>query len=190
MNSEEPPGPGWDKGPDGTWIKFDQPVPPMAEPPTNQHLLVAPPSHAAVSGAEGPHRRFYAVASIVAIPVFVGIFAVIARFALPDPSGRPIGIGAAVLALLFAVLFLRTPHVAIVSPDGSLTFKALTLTRETSVSRISRIGLSTGARGASSWTFQFDGSTARLGDIGGRALARYVIDRNPAVEYPVGRFSR
>jgi hypothetical protein len=28
-----------------------------------------------------------------------------------------------------------------------------------------------------------------LGDIGGRGLARYVIERNPAVEHPVGRFS-
>jgi hypothetical protein len=187
MSSEGSPGPGWDKGSDGTWIKFDQPVPPMAEPPTNEHPLEAAPAHAADLGGT---TRFYAVASIVAVPVFVVIFAMIARFALPDPSGRPVGIGAAVLALLLAVLFLRTPYVAIVSPDGSLTFKALTRTSETSISRISRIGLSTGARGASSWIFQFDGSTARLGDIGGRALARYVIDRNPTVEYPVGRFSR
>jgi hypothetical protein len=190
MNSEEPPGRGWDKGPDGTWIKFDQPAPPIAEPPTNQHPLEAAPSHAAGLGGEEPNRRFYAVLMIVGVPVFVGIFVMIARSALPDPAGRPIGIGAAALALLLALVFLRTPYVAIVSPDGSLTFKALTRTKETSISRISRIELSTGANGASSCIFQFDGSTARLSDIGGSALARYVIDRNPAVEYPVGRFSK
>lgn len=44
---------------------------------------------------------------------------------------------------------------------------------------MTRIALRTGGRGASSWIFQFDGTTALLGDIGGKALARYVIDRNP-----------
>jgi hypothetical protein len=165
-------------------MEFDHPVPPMAEPPTNQRPFEGAPSHAAGLGGEEPTRRFYAVATMIAVPVFFVIFAMIARFALPDPAGRPVGIGAAVLALLFAVLFVRIPYVAIVSPDGSLTFKALTRTQETSVSRISRIGLSTGARGASSWIFQFDGSTARLGDIGGRALALYLVNLDPTIDAP------
>jgi hypothetical protein len=129
------------------------------------------------------------VATIIAPPVFVVFFTLIAVSALPSRSGRAIGIVAAVLAILFAVTFSRRPYVAIVRPDGSLTFKALIGSTETAISRVSRISLRTGARGASSWIFEFDGTRALLGDIGGRGLARYVIERNPAVEHPVGRFS-
>ncbi len=141
------------------------------------------------SGGQGPQTRFYAVATIIAPPVFVVFFTLIAVSALPSRSGRAIGIVAAVLAILFAVTFSRRPYVAIVRPDGSLTFKALIGSTETAISRVSRISLRTGARGASSWIFEFDGTRALLGDIGGRGLARYVIERNPAVEHPVGRFS-
>jgi hypothetical protein len=128
------------------------------------------------------------VATIIAPPILVGGFGLFGLAALSDPKGRPIGIVLTAVAVLVALLASRTPYVAIVRPDGSLTFKALIGSKETSVSRVSRMRLSTGARGASSWIFQFDGTSARLGDIGGKALARYVIDHNPSVEYPRGRF--
>jgi hypothetical protein len=89
-----------------------------------------------------------------------------------------------VFGLVLAVSGLRTPYVAIARPDRSLTFRAVTGSVTTSISRISRITLSTGARGGESWFFYFDGTRAKLADLGGRALARYVIDNNPAVEYP------
>jgi hypothetical protein len=141
------------------------------------------------TGGHQPQTRYYAVATIIAPPVFVLLFTWIALSAIPTHSGRPIGIGAAVLAVLFALIFSRRPYVAIVLPDGSLTFKALIGSKETAISLVTRIGLRTGARGATSWIFEFDGTRALLGDIGSKALARCVIERNPAVEYPVSRFS-
>jgi hypothetical protein len=100
------------------------------------------------------------------------------------------GIGAAAFVVLVALGFARRPYVASVRPDGTLTFKAFFGSTDTTLARVSRIALSTGGRGRSSWVFSFDGTTAVLGDLGGRALARYVIERNPAVEYPVGRLRR
>jgi hypothetical protein len=142
------------------------------------------------TGGHQPQTRYYAVATIIAPPVFVIFFTWIAISAIPTHSGRPIGIGAAVLAVLFVLIFSRRPYVAIVLPDGSLTFKALIGSKQTAISRVTRIGLRTGARGAASWIFEFDGTRALLGDIGGKALARYVIECNPAVEYPVSHFFR
>jgi hypothetical protein len=138
-------------------------------------------------GGRASQVRFYAITTIIVPPVFVLFFTLIAVSAIPNHSGRAVGIVAAVLAVLFVVLFSRRPYVAIVRPDGSLTFKALVGSKETAISRISRIGLRTGTRGAASWIFYFDGTTAPLGDIGGRALARYVTARDPTVEHPVSR---
>jgi hypothetical protein len=94
-------------------------------------------------------RRFYAVATIVAVPAFVVVCALIARYATPDPRARPIGIGALIFGVLMLLWGLITPYAAIVGPDGSLTFKALTRSVRTNVSRISRITLRTGGRGGS-----------------------------------------
>jgi hypothetical protein len=182
MNSEDPSGLGWDERSGSARIKFEQPVAPIAEPPAKQGFLEAAPS--AAPGLGGEERRFYAVASMIATPVFVAIFAIIARSALPNAAGRPIGVGATVLAVLFAVLFLRTPYAAIVSADGSITFKAPARTKVTSISRIYRMRLSTGARGASSWIFEFDGTSERLGDRGGRGLALYLANLNPSIDAP------
>jgi hypothetical protein len=134
--------------------------------------------------ATGESTRFYAPETLIVPPVFIGIFGLIAGSAIPDPGGRLIGIGAAALAVILSVAFLRTPYVAIVSPDGSLTFKALTRTIETSVARISRITFSSGNRGASSYGFEFDGSKARLGNRAGRALACDVVHQYPSVDAP------
>lgn len=94
------------------------------------------------------------------------------------------GIAAAVFGLLLVAFLLRVPYVAIVSPDGTLTFKALTGSTTTQVSRINRITVYTGGRGGSTWYFYYDAGRARLGDVGGRALARYLISVNPAIDYP------
>jgi hypothetical protein len=147
------------------------------------------PFNAADPEGQAPPVRFYSVTTIIVPPVFMAFLTLIAISSIPHRAGRPIGIGAAVLAVLFAVWFLRRPYVAIARSDGSLTFKTLTGSKVTTVSSVSRIGLSTGARGGSSWIFHFDGDRAVLGDIGGKALERYVVERNPAVEHPTGWFS-
>jgi hypothetical protein len=85
-------------------------------------------------------------------------------------------------------MFLRRPYLATAGSDGSLTFKSLTGSVSTKVSHVTRIGLSSGARGGASWIFYFDGTRATLGNLGGKALARSVIDQNPAVEYPPRHF--
>jgi hypothetical protein len=188
---EEPHGPGWTQGLDGQWFEDEEPAPAETGPPT--YAVTAPAATTpqwADPGAGAPDMRFYAVIMIIAAPLFIGAFGLLGGFALSAPTGRTAGIvltSVAVLATLFAV---KTPYMAVVDPDGSLTFRAITGSKETNISRISGIGLSTGARGGSSWIFRFDGTTAALGDIGGRALARYVTERNPSVGFPRGRFGR
>ena len=144
-----------------------------------------------VSGASGgqhPQTRYYSMGTIIAPPIFLLFFTWIAVFAIPTQSGRPFGICAAVMAVFFALAFSRRPYVAILLPDRSLTFKALIGSKVTAISRITRIGLRTGGNGATSWIFEFDGTKATLGDIGGKALARHVMECNPAVKYSVKRF--
>jgi len=144
--------------------------------------FAAPTYHSAAVMAQ----RFYAITTIVGAPIFMFVFAVIAVAALSSHSGRPVGIGAAVLTLLFGVVFSRMPYVAIVGADGSLTFKALLRAKVTTISRVSRIWWSQGARGGS-WMFDFDGTSSQLGALGGSALARYLIAQNPGIDYPRGR---
>jgi hypothetical protein len=172
--------------------QFEAAAPPQqrTNPNASQGLSARASHSSQMLGGEAPPTRFYSVTTIIVPPVFVGFFALIAVSAIPDHAGRPIGIGAAVLAVLFSLIFSRKPYVAIVRYDGTLMFKALVGSKETAISRVTRIALRTGSRGASAWIFQFDGTTALLGDIGGKALARYVIERNPTVEYPVRRFRR
>ena len=168
-------------------------------PPTPSHPAGIPlhDSSATPSGPQLPatfvppgqrsqlaERSFYAVVTIFGVPVFVLFCAVVARFAIPDRGGRPIGVGAAIFGGLLIIFALRVPYVAIVSSDGALTFKALTGATRTDVSRINRITVYTGGRGGSMWYFYYDGGRARLGDVGGRALARYLVELNPAIDYP------
>jgi hypothetical protein len=51
-----------------------------------------------------PARTFYYGEMILATAVFTAVFVLIARDATPDPGGRPIGIGAAVLAMAMTYL--------------------------------------------------------------------------------------
>ena len=75
---------------------------------------------------------------------------------------------------------LRAPYVAVVSSDGTLTFKSLTSSTTTNVANIQRVRLARG-RGGTTWVFYFDGAQKSLGHFGGRSLARYLSDRNPAI---------
>jgi hypothetical protein len=128
------------------------------------------------------------VATIIGAPILVGVFGLLGLSALTAPTGRSAGIVLTTIAVVIGLFTSRTPYMATAGPDGSLAFKALLGSKETNVSRISRIYLHSGGR-ASSWVFQFDGTAAKLGDIGGKALARYVIERNPSVDYPRRRFT-
>lgn len=167
--------------------------------PKTPDLVAPPPPNAAVWFPPSPQpgraatrsqwsapgeRRFYAVATITGAPVFIVFCAVVARFAIPDRGGRVFGIAAAVFGLLLLVFLLRVPYAAIVRSDGTLTFKGLTGSTTTQVSRVNRITVYTGGRGGSMWYFYYDGGRTRLGDVGGRALARYLIGVNPAIDYP------
>jgi hypothetical protein len=113
--------------------------------------------------------------------VFIAFLALFASADIPHKPDRVVGIVAAVLAVLMFVFLLRRPYVAIVRSDGSLTFKCLTGSKQTTISRISRIGIVRGVRGGGSWIFYFDGTRAVLGDVGGLQLKRYLIARNPAL---------
>lgn len=145
-----------------------------------------PSAYAAPSQNEfgsGPPRRFYAITTIVGAPIFICVLTVIALAAIPTRSGRTVGIIAAIVAALLVVIFIRRPFVATARPDGSITFRALLGSRQTTVSRISRIWIRTSGRGYSV-VFEFDGTRALLADLGGSALARYVVERNPRVDAP------
>jgi hypothetical protein len=168
-------------------------APPPSRPRTNRGSWAtpSPTSSSADLGDGGPQERFYSLTTIIVPPVFVAFFILIAVSELSSHSGRSVGIGAAILAVLFVLIFSRRPYVAIARRNGSLTFKALVGSKNTAISRISRIQYRTGGpRGGSSWAFQFDGTEAVLADFGGKALARYVIERNRDVAYPVHRFRR
>ncbi len=161
------------------------------EPRTSASLAdasVHPAGSRQATEAGMPQEQFYSITAIVVPPVFIAFFAVVAITALPKRASMTVGIVAAILAVLSVLFFLQRPYVAKVWPDGSVIFKAVGLSKETTVSRISSIRLSTGGRGGSTWYFYFEGTRAGLGDIGGRQLARYVIERNPHVEYPRSRF--
>jgi len=136
----------------------------------------------------GPPRRFYAITTIVAAPIFILVLTVIALAAIPTRGGRTVGIIAAIGAALFLVTFIRRPFVATARPDGSIMFRALLGSTQTTVSRISRIWIRSSGRGYSV-VFEFDGTRALLADLGGSALARYVVERNPRVDAPA-RWSR
>jgi hypothetical protein len=200
---EQSPGPGWTKGLDGKWYEDEEPAPgaapvtnappsrwaspsPSAGPGGEPSSPWAPPSLPADPGGETPPTRFYAMATIIGPPILVVGFGIVGLSALSDPSGRLIGIACTAIAVFAALSALRTPYVAIVGPDGSLTFRTLTGSKETGISRVSRVGRRVRGR-ASTWVFEFDGTSASLSDVGGRALAHYVIERNPSVDYPRGR---
>jgi hypothetical protein len=189
MSSDDSPGPGWTKGLDGQWYQDDEPV--------SQELGAAPrevrsastnPSPPSGPVGEAAPVRFFAVATIMAALVLVGAFGSLGVFFLIQPTSTRIGILLTAMAMGFALVASKAPYMATAGPDGSVVFRALRRSKQTNISRISRISFSSGSRGASSWVFAFDGTTARLSGRGGRVLARYVIERNPLVDYPRHRF--
>jgi len=194
-----PCGRGWAQGLDGRWFRDDD-TPGAAAgsspSPMGSHPELAP----TVAGSQTPEpawgspasltgeTRFYAYLTIFVLPILLPVFAFVGVFATIHGSGPFPGWFFLAFSILLVIAGLRGPYVAIVEPDGSLTFKALTVSKTTNLTRITRVALRTGARGGSSWIFYFDGTSSSLGDFGGKALARFVVAHNPAVEHPAGRF--
>ena len=148
-------------------------------PPEPGPLAAAPLGYSA-SG----DRRFYYVEMLIVLPVFLLVFGSIAVVALASSSGRPLGFIFGAFLVILSVLSLRMPYVAVAQPSGTLTFRALTGSTTTSVNQICRIYVRTGGRGGSTWYFDYGAGSARLGGFNGRALARYVLERNPGIPHP------
>jgi hypothetical protein len=151
--------------------------------PLESDVPPAPAAPAPPDLGSWPPRQFYAFTTIVGAPIFIGALTVIALAALPTRGGRPVGIFAAIGAALFMVIFIGRPFVATARPDGSIRFRSLIGSKETMVWRISRIWIRSSGRGYSV-VFEFDGTQALLADLGGSALARYVVECNPRVDAP------
>ena len=148
----------------------DSPTPSLTSPNPSRQSTFTPVGE----------RRFYAIVTMVAVSVFLLLFTVIATSAIPNRNGRPVGIAALVVGVLMTLWSLRAPYVAIVKPDGTLTFRSLTGSVTTAVQRVSQVRALASGRGQS-WVFYFDGGKARLTDVSGRALARYLISQNPSI---------
>jgi hypothetical protein len=162
---------------------------PYGPPPVAGSQVVSVPNSQEVGttwnapppAGQATEERFYAVTTFIVPPVFIAFLALIAQAEIPHRATRVVGIGAVVFIVVFIVFLLRRPYAAIVRRNGSLTFKSLSGSKETTLSRVSRIGVITGSRGGGSWVFYFDGTRAVLGDIGGLRLKRYLIAYNPAL---------
>lgn len=136
------------------------------------------------SGARAPvdriERRFWAELTILAAPIFLSMTGVGAVLVLTHGETL-LGTFVAIIWLVAAAATLREPYVAILGPDGSLTFKALTLTITTTAESVHRVRM----RGRSAgFAFDFDNRRAVLGEVGGRELARYLLERNPTIQVP------
>ena len=129
-------------------------------------------------------RSFVAVEAIVGYPLFLIVFIFVAVNALQTSSGRIVGVVAALGALVLLRSVPTANYVATVNADGSVTFRALARSTTTTVHDIYRMRARTGYRGATMWSFYFTGGSASLNGLAGRALARYVIERNPGVDCP------
>ena len=117
---------------------------------------------------------------IVVGPVFFAGWGAIALFALAH-GGTQAGAILGIVWLFGAVGAIRQPYVAILHPDGSLTFSALTRRITTTVDAVSRVSIGHTGR-ARLYVFYFDGRTASLGMFGGQALSRYLVERNPSIQ--------
>ena len=133
-------------------------------------------------GVPNEDRRFYATAMIIAAPLFLVIWGLFAEAALSDKSGRQIGLVLGGVWLVALIATLRNPYAAVVRPDGSITFKALTRAVTTRVDAVYRISLVRG-RGRT-WNFYFDDSKASLGWDGGGGLCSHLLAANPSIEGP------
>lgn len=114
-------------------------------------------------------RRFWAEVMLLAAPIFLAAWGAIALFALTH-GGTQAGTFLGIVWPVVAVGALRQPYVAILRPDGSPTFKALTRTVTTTADSVYRIRIG-GGRGRV-YVFQFDDRRVGLADsAGGRCLA-------------------
>src|SRR5205814_864258 len=116
----------WDGGRWTAWVADDQQA--FQEP----------------SAAYG-EQWFWAHVMFVAAPIFFSIWGLFAAFALTH-GGTQAGTFLGIVWLVLALGTLRQPYVAIVRPDGSLTFRALTRTITTTVDAIYRVSIA-GGRG-------------------------------------------
>jgi hypothetical protein len=126
-------------------------------------------------------QRFWSQVMILVGPVFFSGWGAIALFALTH-GGTQAGAILGTVWLVFAAAALRQPYVAILRPDGSLTFKALTRSITTTAAAIYRVSIAGGPHGRL-YVFHFDGRTASLGVFGGQTLSRYLVERNPAIQH-------
>ena len=149
---------------------------PFQEPLPADGVTLAGPIAAHVGGVE---QRFWAQLMILGAPLFISVFGALAAFALTHGGTQP-GAFLGIFWLVLTAATLRQPYVAVLSPDGSLTFKALTRRITTTVDAIYRVSI-TGQRGRS-YVFHFDDRKASLGMFGGQTLSRYLVEQNPSIE--------
>jgi hypothetical protein len=126
---------------------------------------------------------YYAVEPIVCYPIFIALSALIALLAVLGLVGRTVGIGAAAFGTFLVFFGLRASLRATVDPDGTLTFTSLTGSVTTNIASVTRIAIVTAGR-TSAVAFDFDGRRVEFGNIGGRGLARYIIQRRPDIPHP------
>jgi hypothetical protein len=157
------------------WVADDQ-LPFQEQLPEND-VSLARPTAAHVADAE---QRFWAHVMILAAPLFLSVWGAIALFALTH-GGTQAGTFLGIVWLVAAAGALRQPYVAIVRPDGSLTFKALTRRITTTVDAIYRVSI-TGGRGRL-YVFDFADRQASLGMFGGQTLSRYLVERDPSIQH-------
>jgi hypothetical protein len=94
-------------------------------------------------GGAPTEQRFWAEVMILAAPVFFSVWGAFAVFALTH-GRRQAGTFLGIVWLLGAAGTLRQPYVAILRPDASLTFKALTRRITTTVDAVYRVSISGG----------------------------------------------
>jgi hypothetical protein len=116
---------------------------------------------------------------IIAGPVWFLGWGALAAFALTH-GGTQAGVVLGLVWLFFAAGAIRQPYVAVLRPDGSITFRALTRSITTTVDAISRISIVRG-RGRH-YVFFFDDRKASLGMFGGQTLSRALLERNPSIQ--------
>jgi hypothetical protein len=165
----------WDGAQWTRWVTDGQRS--FQEPLPEDGVALARPTAAHVADVE---QRFWAQVMILAAPVFFTAWGAIAVFALTH-GGTQAGTFLGIVWLVGAAGTLRQPYVAILRPDGSLTFKALTRRITTTVDAIYRVSI-TGGRGRS-YVFHFDDRKASLGMFGGQTLSRYLVERDPSIQH-------
>jgi hypothetical protein len=136
------------------------------------------PAFRELDAGDDVEQRFLALDTILIASVWFAGWGGIALFALTS-GGTQVGLILGATWLVFAAATVRLSFVAILRPDGSLTFKGLTRTLHTTVSSVHRI-----SHGRSEYSFYFDGKRASLAGHSGQSLAYTLLDRNPAIQDP------